>query len=159
MNPRIETLKEKKLVGMKIQTSVSNFGAPQLWQTLMPRQREIEHRIEGVYYSIQIYSIGFEMKNFSPTTLFQYWAAIEINKPSELPDGMESFTLSEGKYAVFTHKGLVSEFRKTLEIIHSEWIPNSSFEVDDRPHFELLGEKYLGPNNPNSEEEVWVPIK
>jgi AraC family transcriptional regulator len=31
------------------------------------------------------------------------------------------------------------------------------FEVDDRPHFEILGIRYRN-NDPNSEEEIWIPI-
>ncbi|MEP1984886.1 MAG: GyrI-like domain-containing protein, partial [Maribacter dokdonensis] len=39
-----------------------------------------------------------------------------------------------------------------------EWIPNSEYQLDGRPHFEVLGAKYKN-NDPNSEEEVWIPIK
>lgn len=34
-----------------------------------------------------------------------------------------------------------------------------SFALDDHPHFEVMGDKYLGHEIPNSEEEVWIPIK
>jgi AraC family transcriptional regulator len=37
-------------------------------------------------------------------------------------------------------------------------LPNSAYELDDREHFELLGEKYKN-NDPNSEEEIWIPIR
>jgi AraC family transcriptional regulator len=33
-----------------------------------------------------------------------------------------------------------------------------SIEIYDRSHFEIMGEKYK-LNDPNSEEEVWIPIK
>jgi AraC family transcriptional regulator len=29
--------------------------------------------------------------------------------------------------------------------------------LDDRPHFEVLGEKYKN-NDPTSEKEIWIPI-
>ncbi|WP_371811654.1 GyrI-like domain-containing protein [Flavobacterium sp. M31R6] len=38
------------------------------------------------------------------------------------------------------------------------WIPNSKYDLDHRPHFEILGAKYK-KDDPNSEEEIWVPIK
>jgi AraC family transcriptional regulator len=30
--------------------------------------------------------------------------------------------------------------------------------LDDRPHFEILGDKYKN-GDPDSEEEIWIPIK
>jgi AraC family transcriptional regulator len=35
---------------------------------------------------------------------------------------------------------------------------SKEYELDDRPHFEILGDKYKN-NDPNSEEEIWIPIK
>ena len=45
-----------------------------------------------------------------------------------------------------------------FQYIFSEWIPQSDYSVDDRPHFEVLGAKYKN-NDPDSEEEIWIPIK
>jgi len=30
--------------------------------------------------------------------------------------------------------------------------------LDDRPHFEVLGDKYKNAD-PDSEEEIWIPIR
>ena len=72
---------------------------------------------------------------------------------------MEAFVIQGGSYAVFIHKGATDTFHKTAEFIFSVWLPNSKYELDNRKHFEIMKENYLGPNNPDSEEEVWVPIK
>jgi AraC family transcriptional regulator len=37
-------------------------------------------------------------------------------------------------------------------------LPDSQYLLDKRPHFEILGKKYKH-NHPNSQEEVWIPIK
>ena len=74
-----------------------------------------------------------------------------------VPDEMESFTLSEGLYAVFDYKGSSSD-NSIFQYIFMTWLPNSAYQVDNRPHFEVLGEKYKN-NDPNSEEEIWIPIK
>jgi AraC family transcriptional regulator len=57
------------------------------------------------------------------------------------------------------HKGLWSEFPKTSQYIFGTWLPASPYEADTREHFEVMGEKYFGPDNPDSEEEIWVPVK
>jgi len=42
--------------------------------------------------------------------------------------------------------------------IYTVWLPASDYVLDNRPHFEVLGDKYKN-NDPSSEEEVWIPIK
>jgi AraC family transcriptional regulator len=65
--------------------------------------------------------------------------------------------LQAGDYAVFNYRGSSADPR-IFQYIYGEWIPNSEYVLDDRPHFEILGEKYKN-NDPNSEEEIWIPIK
>ncbi len=38
-------------------------------------------------------------------------------------------------------------------------VPASEYEMDNRAHFEILGEKFKGSFNPESEEGVWIPIR
>jgi len=158
MNPEIKILPPKKLVGMRIETSLSDFGSPQLWQKIMPRVKEIEKKIGQEKYSIQIYNSLFSYSEFNPSIEFTYWAATEVSDFESVPEEMESLELKSGKYAVFIHNGDMKGFQKTLQYIHLEWLPNSEYDLDHRPHFEKLDERYLGPQNPESVEEVWVPI-
>ena len=70
---------------------------------------------------------------------------------------MKTFTLSGGVYAVFLYKGLNTD-NQIFQYIYGTWLPNSKYVLDNRPHFETLGEKYKN-NDLNSEEEIWVPVK
>jgi AraC family transcriptional regulator len=49
-------------------------------------------------------------------------------------------------------------FAENAKYIYTEWLPNSGFQLDNKPHFEVLGDNYLGHENPESEEEIWIPI-
>ena len=71
---------------------------------------------------------------------------------------MTLFLLPEGEYATFIHKGDVAAFVARLQNVLQEWIPASGLVLDARPHFEVLGEKYRN-GDPESEEEVWVPVR
>jgi AraC family transcriptional regulator len=42
--------------------------------------------------------------------------------------------------------------------IFGEWLPNSSYELDTREHFEILSEGYR-PDDRDAEEEIWIPIR
>jgi AraC family transcriptional regulator len=70
---------------------------------------------------------------------------------------MELFTLKGGLYAVFDYKG-PSDDKSIFQYIYSTWVPKSKYKLDNRPHFEVLGEKYKN-NDPESEEEIWIPIQ
>jgi len=71
---------------------------------------------------------------------------------------MKTITSPEGLYAVFVHKGAASEGPKTYQYIFTTWLPASDYQLDNRPHFAIMGEKYKG-EDPGSEEELWIPIK
>lgn len=157
--PQIVHLESKKLIGMNVQTSLSEFSPASIWEKFMPRLKEIKTKIGTEKYSIQIYDKPFNYTDFNPHITFEYWAATEVDSNDVLPDGMDFLEIPGGKYAIFLHKGDMATFQKILSYIYTEWLPSSGFKVDHRPHFEKLDERYLGHQNPESEEEVWVPIK
>jgi len=157
MKPRIETLAEKKLVGRRLVMSFSNNLTYELWRSFMPRRKEIQRNIGTDLYSVQLYEPLF-FEHFNPDSLFEKWAAIEVTDFEAVPDGMEAFTLPGGLYAVFIYKGAPGAASETFRYILGTWVPESGYVLDNRPHFELLGEKYK-KDDPDSEEKIWIPIK
>jgi AraC family transcriptional regulator len=158
MEPRIETLRELKLVGRKITMSFTGNKTRELWQSFMPKRAEIENAIGIELYSAEIYNDTEFFKNFNPTKEFEKWAAVKVSDFKAIPDGMNSLVIPEGQYAVFHYRGKPSEAQKTYQYIYSNWLPASEYDLDDRPHFALMGKKYKG-EDANSEEEFWIPIK
>lgn len=157
--PRILEITEKKLVGMRTKITLANDQTRQLWKQFMSRRHEIKYRKGTELYNLQLYDQPLNMNEFTPHTVFEKWAAVEVERIDDIPAGMESYRLSGGKYAVFLHKGPAAGFRQTLQHIFGYWLPNSAYKLDHRAHFEILGEKYYGPDDPRSEEEVWIPVR
>ncbi|MBT1696628.1 GyrI-like domain-containing protein [Fulvivirgaceae bacterium PWU4] len=157
MTPRIETLKEKKLIGKQLRMSLSNNRTGELWRSFMQNRRSITNNIGSELYSMQIYDPSY-FRNFNPATEFQKWAAIEVVDHNTVPEGMETVTLPGGLYAVFFHKGDASTGPQVFQYIFGTWLPGSDYVLDNRPHFELLGEKYKN-GDPASEEEFWIPVR
>lgn len=158
MQARIEILREKKLVGKSIIMSLANNKTNELWKWFMSERNQIKNTLGSDLYSMQIYDKSLDFKDFNQNTEFEKWAAIEVADFNTIPDKMGSYTLISGLYAVFVHKGPSNEFQKTFQFIFGQWLPSSEYNLDKRPHFEILGEKYKN-NDPNSEEEVWIPIR
>jgi AraC family transcriptional regulator len=155
VNPRIEKLKEKKLIGYNLKMSLTNNKTGQLWGRFGPKIKEVKNRVTEDKISMQIYDSSYYQK-FNPDNEFEKWATVEVEDFKNIPNGMKSFTLKEGVYAVFDYKGPSSD-NSIFQYIFWEWLPNSSYQIDGRPHFEVLGENYKN-NDQNSEEEIWIPI-
>lgn len=154
MHPAIITLPAKKLIGMKLATSFAENKTAQLWQRFMPRRKEIANNLSADLISMQIYPSNFD---FNPNTLFEKWATVEVTDFNTVPDQMETFLLPEGLYAMFYYKGSSNDTR-IFQYIYAEWLPNSGYQLDNRPHFEVLGAKYRNASA-DSEEELWIPLK
>jgi AraC family transcriptional regulator len=158
MEVRIETLSEKKLAGKRIKMTFSNNKTFELWQSFMPRRKEIKNIISPDLFSLQVYNKNVDFINFSKDIEFEKWAAIEVSDFETIPEEMEPFILEGGLYAVFLHKGAASTGTNTFQYIFGTWLPGSDYLLDDRPHFEILGKKYKN-EDPSSEEEIWIPVK
>jgi AraC family transcriptional regulator len=154
--PRFITVAEKKLIGKYLRMSLANNRTADLWRSFMPHHRTITNSIGTDLYSLQVYEPTLDFKDFNLQTEFEKWALTEVRDFDHIPEDMEAFTLEAGLYAVFIHRGL--NFQPTFQYIFYEWLPDSEYVLDQRPHFELLGEKYKN-NAEDSEEEVWVPVK
>jgi AraC family transcriptional regulator len=158
MEPRIEILPEKKLVGKRMVMTFSDNKTGELWRSFMQRRKEIKNSLTLELFSMQVYGQSFDFNKFNPDSLFEKWAAIEVPDFDTIPIEMETFILPGGLYAVFVHKGAASTGNTTFQTIFGTWLPDSEYAIDNRPHFEILGEKYKN-EDPDSEEEVWIPIK
>jgi AraC family transcriptional regulator len=130
----------------------------ELWRTFRNRMKDVPDRVGTERYSVQIYGPGYSHAIFDPAASFDRWAAIEVSEVSNVPDGFESMELAGGKYAVFIHRGTPAMAHRTFGFIFETWLPHSGYTLDNRPHFEVLGENY-SPFDPEAEEAVLIPIK
>ncbi|HSY60832.1 MAG TPA: GyrI-like domain-containing protein [Cytophaga sp.] len=157
MFSRIEILAEKKLAGNNIQTSFAENKTFELWNNFMPKVKQLNLPATTNLYSVEVYNDVTFFSNFNPARSFEKWAAIEADKLTDIPEELKILILPMGLYAVFIHKGPAAEGYKTYEFIFKNWLPQSDYILDDRPHFALMDEKYKN-NAVDSEEEIWIPI-
>lgn len=155
MNPTIKTFPTTKFIGKNLSFTYADYRAFELWSSFMPRRKEIQNVIGSELYNIQINPDNFD---FKPTSPFVKWAAVAVTSFDYIPDEMELLEIEEGLYAVFNYKGNQSNVAAFFNSIYTEWLPSSGYQLDSRPQFEILGEKYKN-NSPESEEEIWIPIK
>jgi AraC family transcriptional regulator len=126
-----------------------------LWRSFMPQRGNVQNRISNDLVSMRVYDGPLRIGDVHQE--FDKWAAVEVSGFENIPEEMESFVLVEGLYAVFNYKGLNTDER-IFVYIFTQWLPNSNYQLDERPYFEILGSKYKN-NDPESEEEIWIPVK
>ncbi len=136
--------------------SLANNKTAELWKSFAPRCKEISNNISNDLISMQVYEPSY-FANFNPTNEFVKWATVEVTNFDSVPADMETFILPGGRYAVFEYKGSSND-PSIFQYIFGTWLPSSEYVLDNRPHFEVLGDKYKN-NDPTSEEEIWIPVR
>jgi AraC family transcriptional regulator len=157
MKPEIKILPEKKLAGQRMIMSFSENKTYELWRKFMPDRHSIINQVDASLYSIEVYPPDY-FDQFDPSSPFEKWAAVEVSDFRNIPAHMETLTLPRGMYAVFMHRGPASTGPDTYGYIFRSWLPRSEYQLDQRPHFAWMGEKYK-KDDPDSEEEIWIPVK
>lgn len=152
MNPNIKTCSEIKVIGLSSKIKMNELHKiVALWKQFMPRKHEIENLASEELIALQIYS---DFNNLEEP--LDIWACAEVVSLEKMPQNMKSFTIPSGKYAVFVHKGMDASL--TYQNIMTKWLPTSGYEIDDRPHFQVMGEKYKN-GSLDSEEDFYVPVR
>ena len=128
-----------------------------LWRAFRPRVGEVGNRASDSFISMRVFE-GPVGSAPDPGARFRQWAAVEVDGPGEVPDGMDAHTLAGGLYAVFTYRGRADAFEEAGRYIYGEWLPGSRYELADREFFEVLPSSYR-PDDPEATETVWIPIR
>ena len=157
MEPKIVDREQEFVVGMGgafQQGDSAEIG--KLWDRFLPQMDKIKK-------SDRKYALGVCMPNHSEIVTkssdqFVYIAGLPVDVEHTVPKNMVSCRLSAGKYAVFTHKGPISEIGHTLNYIWGTWLPKSSYEHRDAPDFELYDDRFK-PDSADSEFDFYIPLK
>ncbi len=156
MKPRIETIADRTCVGLFMKMTLIENTTAELWRSFMPRKGEVKNAIESHLISLQEFDDDY-FEKFSAMKPFTKWALVEVTRLTEAPSGMKPYIIKGGMYAVFDYKGMPGD-PSIFQYIYLEWLPASLYELDHRPHFEILAEKYKN-GDINSEEEIWIPVQ
>ena len=136
--------------------SLADYKVGELWKSFMPKIKDITNNLTNDLISLAIYK-PTHFSDFKPSNEFERWATIEVSDFDNISNELDTFVLPSGLYAVFDYKGLSTD-NSIFQSILGTWLPNSDYVLDDRPHFEVLSDKYKN-NDQTSEEEIWIPIK
>ncbi|MFL5763394.1 MAG: GyrI-like domain-containing protein [Bacteroidia bacterium] len=155
LQPEIKNFPQKLLIGKKVIMSLASDKTQELWRSFMTGKSRILNSVGTDLYALRTYPSGY-WKNFGFGNSFEKWALTEVSDHDTVPENVEKFVLPSGLYAVFHYKGSNTD-PAIFRYIYQTWLPSSNYDLDDRPHFEILGAKYKN-GDPESEEEIFIPI-
>lgn len=156
IQPAIQTIEAKQLVGVGRTMSLTNFMVAEVWQLFMKQRACWGHLQAGDLFSVTVYPLEYFV-DFHPQNTFEKLAAVELAPNCQPPNELATIDLPAGLYAVFTHRGLSTD-NSIFQYIFTQWLPASPYIVDHRPHFEILSPQYQ-PNNPRAAETIYIPIR
>jgi AraC family transcriptional regulator len=157
MLPHFEVLPPTTLVGhCRCMTLLADSTAD-LWQDFQRLLRAQGVAPEAARYSVRVYQPGY-FEDFNPAVPFEKWASVALGPNESLLPGTEMLVLPGGLYAVFDYRGPAAAGSQVFNYIFGTWLPASGYVLDERPHFEVLGERFHR-TAPDSEEEIWVPVR
>lgn len=147
--PRIETREAFDVVGMGIDCTFDDIGGiPALWG----RFNSTDIQIDGGDFSN---ALGVCIANVDGDG-FRYVACHAATGAP--PEGMEKHTLPAGTYAVFSHKGHISDFSKTVYSIWNKALVDNDMTPRHAPDFELYDSRF-SPDTGRGEVEIWIPVE
>ena len=150
MEPKIVSRASFTVVGMKYSGKNENNEIPQLWGEFGPRMGEIK-QVANPHLAYGV------CDNFDKSSgEFSYIAGFEVDSIAEIPEGMVSWDIPEGEYAVFTCA--LPTLGETYQHAYHTWLRESGYQRAPGPEFELYDESF-DPKDPSSEMDVYIPIK
>ena len=102
---------------------------------------------------------GNTLYNMNGDVLFSEVAAVEVSSFNGLPDQFIPKIIKGGRYAVFTHTGSLSLLQDSYSYIWGTWFLGTNEKLDAREDFELYDQRFLGYDHPESQIDLYIPIR
>jgi len=113
---------------------------------------------EGVVDPNVGYEVHIEPEDYAETKAFYVMVGVQMEEVRRLPLELFIKVLPSTTYAVFTLKG--SEIASNWpDKIYKEWLPESDYEEAYKVTIERYGPSFQGTDDPESELEIWVPVR
>lgn len=156
VQPQIKEIDSIYVAGIRGTEKMENIVA--LWKQFAEKQNDIPNRrLSGRTFGICEYQKNADTANYD-MQLTEVIGA-EVVNCDNLPAGIIGKTIPAGKYAVFTHKGKLTDVLKTYQYIWGTWALLTNETIDNRDDFELYDERFTGRENLDSEIDIYIPVK
>ncbi|MER0280360.1 AraC family transcriptional regulator [Clostridioides difficile] len=158
IKPVIKEIDEIMVIGIRDNVILEDNSLPNLWEKF----KKVHHIVPNTLLSRRAFGIceaTSKIHLVSENMEFNEIIGFEVSSYEYIPNSFVAKTITGGKYAVFTHIGSLESLDKTYEYIWGTWFLSSKDEIDTREDFEVYDERFLGPDNMDSQIDIYIPIK
>ncbi|WP_298912860.1 AraC family transcriptional regulator [uncultured Roseobacter sp.] len=145
--PEMRHRAEFRVVGLSKRCSFESIAEiPGLWQAFNAREDEVENAVPGAAYGVCC--------DADDNGQFRYLAGMEASGRTH---GMDHVDIPAQRYAVFTHRGHVSDLPKTVYTIWNKALPDAGLSPAAAPDFEVYGHRF-DVETGRGDVEIWIPV-
>ncbi|WP_395548786.1 MULTISPECIES: effector binding domain-containing protein [unclassified Lacrimispora] len=160
VHPRIVELPEIRVAGIRGETTLRDNRLRELWDRTNSLYSQIPNRIPGGRsFGICEACAENTLYTMNEDILFTEVAGTEVSSFEGLTEPFVQKVIPEGRYAVFTHRGTLRMLPQTFDYIWGTWFLTTKEELDWREDFELYDERFLGYDHPDSEVDLYIPVR
>lgn len=160
VHPKIVELPEIKVAGLRGETTLRDNRLRELWDRANSLYMQIPHQIpNGRAFGICEACAENTLYTMSDDILFTEVAGTEVSSFEGLTEPFVQKVILGGRYAVFTHRGTLRMLPQTFDYIWGTWFLTTKEEMDWREDFELYDERFFGYDHPDSEVDLYIPVR
>lgn len=160
VHPKVVELPEILVAGLRGETTLRDNRLRALWERTNALSPQIPDRLPGG----RVFGICEACRENTLYTMdggvcFTEVAGVEVTSLDRLTAPFVGKVLAPGRYAVFTHRGSLGMLPQTFEYIWGTWFLTTREELDGREDFELYDQRFLGYDHPDSEIDLYIPVR
>lgn len=160
LRPQIVNTITRYITGIRFETDVYENNIIEMWDLFNEILLKLDYDLSyckrySIFESIESCSVDTFNVGSKATAVI----GVELPQNYDIPENMQLKRLVSSRYAKFTHIGTASSLIETYRYVWGVWFPKSGFEIASQDDFECYTERFLGPDNPNSEIDIYFPIK
>ncbi|MCP4751955.1 MAG: helix-turn-helix domain-containing protein [Proteobacteria bacterium] len=153
LRPETVELPTIHLLGMATWIRDDTTAATELQNRLNNEIPAIRNRIDPEKrYAVSFYPTDWELRGYF------HLAGVQVSSLDPIPTTLVAKTIPVMKYARFVHKGYAAELEMTLDYVYQTWLPKSGCETNTPLEMVVFGPQYKGPDDPESECDLLVPV-
>lgn len=160
VHPKFVELPEIKVVGIRGETTLRDNKLKELWDNAGRLFGKIPNRVpSGRGFGICEACHENTLYTMNNDVIFSEVAGVEVSSFDGVEKPFVRKIIPGGRYAVFTHRGTLRMLNQSFNYIWGTWFLATDEEIDSRKDFEMYDERFLGYDNPNSETDLYIPVK
>jgi AraC family transcriptional regulator len=153
--PIIKTIKDKKIIYIKITGKYGNENYSKVWKELWDFAKTnnlITDQTERI-------GISYDDPKITQSEKCKYDACLTVNEKIKPIGKIGSKTIKGGKYAVFTYKGDYKNLGIIYDKVFGNWLINSNYKMRNVPVFEIKENSISETDKNNFVTKIYLPIK